>query len=55
VRAFRMAAKRGLSQGWSSCFTIGALLMLWGLRIALVADRASRIIVLSKFYFIYLH
>ena len=23
--------------GWSSCFTIGTLLVLWGLRIALVA------------------
>ena len=27
----------------------------WGLRIALVADRASRIIVLSSSYFIYQH
>ena len=37
--------------GWSSCFTIGALLELWGLRIALVAYRASRIIVSVKHYF----
>ena len=38
-----------------SCFTIGALLSVWGLRIALVADRASRIIVFTNFYFIYHH
>jgi len=38
---------------WSSCFTIGTLLSVWGLRIALVADPASRIIVLMFAYFIY--
>jgi len=41
--------------GWSSCFTIGALLFVWGLRIALVADPASRIIVPFMLYFIYHH
>ena len=38
---------------WSSCFTIGTLLSVWGLRIALVADPASRIIVCPHSYFIY--
>ena len=33
------------AQYWSSCFTIGALFSVWGLRITLVAGRASRIIV----------
>ena len=33
------------AQYWSSCFTIGALFSVWGLRIALIASRASRIIV----------
>ena len=45
----------GRGGGWSSCFTVGALLEVWGLRIALVADRASRIIVGEVCYFIYHH
>ena len=40
---------------WSSCFTIGTLLSVWGLRIALVADRASRMIVSAEACFIYHH
>ena len=41
--------------GWFSCFATGALLDVWGLRIARVADLACRIKVLKKPYFIYLH
>jgi len=41
--------------GWSSCFTIGTLFAVWDLRIVLVADRASHIIVKKLKYFIYHH
>ena len=45
VRARLGRAMERRAQCWSSCFTIGTLFVVWGLRIALVADFASRVIV----------